>query len=123
MHRAEKDSSDRPEGDSANVDERVVDNHVIVGNARALIFFSNLTESVEEQTVTELHDIRLVHAGHFLKSKGYVLQLALDNERPRATHLTVVLERKIESKPSNALSLCSCRDLQAFDDTRIALVL
>ena len=47
---------------------RVVDNHIIVGNARALVFFSNLTESIEEQTVTELHDIRLVHAGHFLKS-------------------------------------------------------
>ena len=47
---------------------RVIDNHIVICNSRVLVLLCNLTESVEEQTVTELHDIRLVHAGHFLKS-------------------------------------------------------
>ena len=48
---------------------RVVDDHVVVLNARRLVFLSNFTEGVEEKTVTELHDVGLVDASNFLRFK------------------------------------------------------
>ena len=45
---------------------RVVDDHVVVFDASALVLLRNATESVEEETITELHDIGLVDTSHFL---------------------------------------------------------
>ena len=52
------------------VHPRVVDNHVVVLDAGALVVLSYATEGVEEETVTELHDVRLVNAGDFLYASG-----------------------------------------------------
>lgn len=46
--------------------QRIVDNHVVSGDARRLVLLRDLTEGVEEQAIAELHDIRLVDAGNFL---------------------------------------------------------
>ena len=48
---------------------RVVDDHVVVLNARRLVFLSNFTEGVEEKTVAEFHDVGLVDASNFLRFK------------------------------------------------------
>lgn len=45
---------------------RVVDNHVIVLDAGALVVLRDAAEGVEEETVTELHDVRLVDTSDFL---------------------------------------------------------
>ncbi len=46
---------------------RVVDDHVIELDASELVLLRNPAEGVQEQTVTKLHDVRLVHAGDFLQ--------------------------------------------------------
>ena len=56
--------------DEWTVHPRVVDNHVVVLDAGALVVLSYATEGVEEETVTELHDVRLVNAGDFLYATG-----------------------------------------------------
>ena len=43
--------------------------------------------------------------------------------RALPTYLTVVLEGKVERKAADAFGLSACRDLQALDDTGVALVL
>ena len=48
------------------VHPRIVDNHVVVLDAGALVVLSYATEGVEEETVTKLHDIGLVDTSHFL---------------------------------------------------------
>ena len=45
---------------------RVVYDHVICGDARSLVLLCYLPESVEEETVAELHDVRFVDACYFL---------------------------------------------------------
>lgn len=47
---------------------RVVDDHVVVLDARRLVLFGDLAECVQEQTITELHDVGLVDAGDFLNA-------------------------------------------------------
>jgi hypothetical protein len=77
---------------------RVVDDHVVRGDARRLVLLRNAAERVQEEAVAELHDVRLVNARHLL---------------------AVVLEREA----ADALGLGAGRDLKTFDDTREALVL
>ena len=50
----------------SNKHVRIVNNHVIVLNTGRLVLLSNTTESVEEETVTKLHDVGLVDASDFL---------------------------------------------------------
>lgn len=45
---------------------RIVDNHIIILDARRLILFRNSSEGVEEKTITEFHDIRFMYASDFL---------------------------------------------------------
>lgn len=45
---------------------RVVNDHVIEGEAGALVLFCDLAKGVEEQTVAKFHDVGLVHTRHFL---------------------------------------------------------
>lgn len=45
---------------------RVINNHVVELDARGLVLLGDPSESVEEETITELHDVGLVHAGNFL---------------------------------------------------------
>lgn len=49
------------------VASRVVDDHIVVLDAGALVVLRDATEGVEEETVTELHDVGLVHARNFLR--------------------------------------------------------
>ena len=48
------------------MDLRVVNDHVIVFDARRLVFLGNVTEGVKEETVAKLHDIGLVDTCNFL---------------------------------------------------------
>lgn len=48
-------------------DIRVVYNHIIEFNARRTIIFRDLSESIQEQAIPELHDVGFVHTCHFLK--------------------------------------------------------
>jgi hypothetical protein len=80
----------------------VVDNHVVRSDTGCLVLFRDSAEGVEEETVTELHDVGLVHASDLL---------------------AVVLECEVEGKAADTLSLSTGRNLQALDDTREALVL
>ena len=50
-------------------DVRVVDDHIVVCNSRGLVFLRDTTEGVEEQAVTEFHDVGLVDASNFLFRK------------------------------------------------------
>ena len=45
---------------------RIVNDHVVGSDTGALVLLRNLTEGVQEKTITKLHDIRLVHASDFL---------------------------------------------------------
>jgi len=45
---------------------RIVNNHIVIFDARRLVLLRNTSESVEEKTITEFHDIRFVYAGDFL---------------------------------------------------------
>ena len=45
---------------------RVVNDHVVVLDASALVILGHLAESVQEQTITELHDVGLVDTSDFL---------------------------------------------------------
>lgn len=45
---------------------RVVDNHVVSNDTRALILLRHFPESVKEESIAEFHDVRLVHASDFL---------------------------------------------------------
>ena len=74
----------------------VVDDHVIRLDAGTLVLFRDATERVEEQTIPELHDVRLVHTGHLL---------------------AVVFQRKVESEAHNTLSLEARRHLEGFHNT------
>ena len=56
--------------DEWSVHPRVVDNHVVVLDASALVVLSYATEGVEEETVTELHDVRLVDTSDFLQRES-----------------------------------------------------
>ena len=47
---------------------RVVNDHVVVFDTGRLVFLRYPTEGVKEETVTEFHDVRLVHARDFLQS-------------------------------------------------------
>ena len=49
------------------IDLRVVDNHVIESETGRLVLLRDLSESVQEETVTELHDVSFVNTGNFLK--------------------------------------------------------
>ena len=46
---------------------RVVNDHVVKCDPRGFVLFGDATESIEEQTVTELHNISFVDACHFLE--------------------------------------------------------
>ena len=81
---------------------RVVNNHVIVLNPRRLVFLRNVTESVEEQTITKLHDVGLVDASDLLP---------------------VVCEGERERKLGDALRLCAGDDLEGLDNAGDGLVL
>ena len=101
---------------------RVVHDHVIVLDAGALVVLGHAAERVEEETVTELHDVRLVDAGDFLHTRVGLGDSAPAGET-RYTHLAVVLERKVEREANNALRLGTRGDLQALDNTGETLVL
>lgn len=73
---------------------RVVDDHVARGDAGALVLLGDVTEGVEEETVTELHDVGLVYAHDAL---------------------AVVLEGKVEGKAGDALGAGASRDLERLD--------
>ena len=45
---------------------RIVNDHVVVLDASALVILGHLAEGVQEQTITELHDVGLVDASDFL---------------------------------------------------------
>ena len=45
---------------------RIVDNHIIILDARRLILFRNSSEGVEEKTITEFHDVCFMYASDFL---------------------------------------------------------
>ena len=49
---------------------RVVNNHVIVLNASALVLLCDLAEGVEEETIAKLHDVGLVDARDFLCTRA-----------------------------------------------------
>ena len=46
---------------------RVVDNHIVRGDTHVRVVLRYLPEGVEEEAVTEFHDIGLVHACDFLQ--------------------------------------------------------
>ena len=48
---------------------RVVNDHVVVLDASALVILGHLAEGVQEQTITKLHDVGLVDASNFLRFK------------------------------------------------------
>ena len=81
---------------------RVVDDHVIGLDTRALVLLGDATERVEEQTVTELHDIGLVDTGDLL---------------------AVVLEGEVEREASDALGLVARHDLERLDNAGRGAVL
>ena len=46
---------------------RIVNDHVVGSDTGALVLLRNAAEGVQEQPVTELHDVSFVDAGDFLK--------------------------------------------------------
>lgn len=80
----------------------VVDNHVVELDARAGVLLRDLTAGVEEETISQLHDVGLVDAGDLLAA---------------------VAESKVKGEASNALRLGAGDDLEGLDDTRVGLVL
>ena len=48
---------------------RVIDNHVIVLDARRLVLLGDPAESVKEETIAKLHDVGLVYASDFLMTR------------------------------------------------------
>jgi len=102
-----------------NKSSRVVNDHIIGFDACRFVTLGNTTESVQEETVAELHDVSLVYTGHFLKM--------IVNKAPvsdvRRTNLAVILEGEVESKTGYTFCFCPCGDLQTLHDTGITLVL
>lgn len=45
----------------------VIDNHVVELDTHGLVVLGDAAESVEEETITKLHDVGLVHASNFLQ--------------------------------------------------------
>ena len=45
---------------------RIVNDHVVGSDTGALVLLRNLTEGVQEKTITELHDVGLVDTSDFL---------------------------------------------------------
>lgn len=78
----------------------VVDNHVVVLDRRVVL--ADLLDRVAEETVGELHDVGLVHAGDLL---------------------TVVGEGEGVGELCDALRLCARDDLKGLDDALDRLVL
>lgn len=76
---------------------RVIDDHVVVGDSRRLILFSDLSESVEEQAVSELHDVRLVDTGNFLEVKTQVSSVVLTG-LPKLRAFLLFLRAKSKAK-------------------------
>lgn len=71
LHRTETSALLRPnlEHHADHPDVRVIDDHVIELNSRRLVLLRDLAESVQEQAVTELHDVGLVHACNLLLTR------------------------------------------------------
>ena len=53
---------------------RVIDDHVVVFDSGRLVLFSNLTEGVEEQTITEFHDVGFVNTSDFLHGEALEIE-------------------------------------------------
>ena len=81
---------------------RIVNDHVVGSDTGALVLLRNLTEGVQEKTITELHDVCLVDASNLASVFG---------------------EGKGESELCDALRLGACDDLERLDDTADGLVL
>lgn len=81
---------------------RIVDDHVIGLDAGALVLLGDATERVEEQTITELHNVGLVDAGDLL---------------------AVVLEGEVERETGDALGLVARHDLERLDNAGRGAVL
>ena len=54
---------------------RVVHNHIVVLDAGSLVLLGNAAESVQEKTITELHDVCLVNTSDFLVFYSYKLKV------------------------------------------------
>lgn len=81
----------------------VVDDHLVKLDAGvAILLLCDALAGVEEETVTELHDVGLVDTGDLL---------------------AVVLDGKVESETGNALGLGTGGDLERLYDTGVGLVL
>lgn len=56
---------------------RVINDHIPAGDSRTFVFLSNLSEGVQEETISQLHDVGLVNTGDLLSS---VLQGKVESE-------------------------------------------
>ena len=54
---------------------RIVNDHVVGSDTGALVLLRNLTEGVQEKTITELHDVCLMNTSDFLVFHSYKLKL------------------------------------------------
>ena len=80
----------------------VVDNHVVKLDSRAGVLLGDLATGVEEETISQLHDVGLVDAGDLL---------------------SVVAESKVKGETRNALRLGAGDDLERLDNAGVGLVL
>lgn len=46
---------------------RVINNHIVVLDPSKLVLLGDAAESVQEETITKLHDVGLVDTGDFLQ--------------------------------------------------------
>lgn len=58
---------------------RVVDNHVVKDEARGLVLLRNFSERVQEETITQFHDVGLVNTSDFLQRSQRVERLMYEN--------------------------------------------
>jgi hypothetical protein len=98
---------------------RIVDDHVVELDSGSLVLLCDGLASVEEETISKLHDVGLVDAGDGL----HIVVSERREEEEDWTDLAVVLDCEIESKASDPLRLESGHDLQALYDTRVGLTL
>jgi hypothetical protein len=97
----------------------VVDDHGVKLDACvSVLLLGDTLARVEEQTISELHDVGLVDTGDLLRGMS-----AMQPCPQTATYLSVVLQRKVECESGDSLGLGSGGHLQALHDTRETLVL
>ena len=97
---------------------RVVNNHVVEFDTSRLVLLRDASESVKEQTISEFHDVGLVHASDFLQFGSNRSACGWGQG-----YLAVVFQREIKGETRDSLGLGASRDLQALNDTGIALML